>query len=308
MNTKIDISVVIPVYQAEDSVNILTERLIETLNSIGLNFEIILVDDGSRDNSWKLIKDKTQLHNFVKGIKLSRNFGQHNAISAGLSHSLGNKVVVMDCDLQDLPEEIPKLYQKALEGFDIVVGQRKKRMDNKFKIWTSKIFFKIFEKFTGLSFEAGTGNFGIYSKKVIDGVLMFHEGFRPFPVIVRTIGFKRTGIEIRHASRIMGRSNYKNFNLLKFALNTILYYSNKPIWMFLIGGLGMVAFIFSLVLGTIFLTFEITTLQLIIALIGLISFISLNIAVVGIYVSRIFLEIKNRPFYIIDELILNNND
>lgn len=307
MREKIDISVVVPVYQAEGTLEVLIKRLVETLNALELSFEIILVEDGSRDRSWGIIKEKAQRSVLVKGIKLSRNFGQHNAISAGLKYAGGERVVVMDGDLQDLPEEIEKLYRKAIEGFDIVVGQRMKRSDSKKKIWSSKIFYKIFENFTGIKFEPGIANFGIYHKKVIQAVLMYQESFRPFPIIVKNVGFKRAAIEIIHGNRMAGNSNYNGFSLMKGALNTVLYYSHKPIWFFLIGGVGVVVFLLFLLLGVLFLTLNISTLQLIVALIVLLSFVSLNIAVMGIYVSRIFIEIKNRPSYIIDELILSDD-
>ncbi|MCZ2845606.1 MAG: glycosyltransferase family 2 protein [Candidatus Bathyarchaeota archaeon] len=303
MKEQIDISIVIPVYQGEETVRILITRLDHTIGSLDLSYEIILVDDGSRDDSWRIIKEEVEGSKFIKGIKLSRNFGQHNAISAGLAHALGERVVVMDCDLQDLPEEISKLYRKSLEGYDIVVGQRIKRSDAKAKIWTSKIFYRVFNRFTGLKFEPGIGNFGIYSSRSVNSVLMFKETFRPFPIIVRIIGFNRIGIEVEHGRRMSGESNYTGFSLLKGALNTIIYYSNKPMWIFMIAGIGMVAFVFFLVVGIFFLTFEISTLQLVFALIILLSCVSLNIAVIGLYVSRIFIEIKKRPAYIVEEII-----
>lgn len=305
MKEQINISIVIPVYQGEETVRNLIARLYQTLDSLDLAYEILLIDDGSRDDSWRIIKEEVEGSNFIKGIKLSRNFGQHNAISAGLAHAIGKRIVVMDCDLQDLPEEITKLYEKALEGYDVVVGQRIKRLDAKTKVWTSKVFYNVFNRFTGLKFEPGIGNFGIYSEKVINSVLMYQESFRPFPVIVKVVGFKRTGIEIEHAKRLKGKSNYSGFNLMTGAINTILYYSHRPIWIFLIGGIGIVAFILFLILGITFLTMNISTFQLIIALIILLSFVSLNIALIGIYVSRIFIETKKRPSYIIEELLLN---
>ena len=306
MKKPYDLSIVIPAYQAQDTLVPLVRRIGEALSPLGKKFEVILVDDGSSDKTWTVIKSLASEFLFLSALKLSRNFGQHNAISAGLNQAKAQWIVVMDCDLQDLPEEIPKLYEKALEGYDIVVGQRITRSDKKTKIWFSKYFYHVFEKLTGLKFEEGVGNFGIYGNKVIRAVLDVQESFRPFPIIVRTVGFNRIGLEVKHGRRYKGESNYNSFNLISGAINTVLYYSNKPIWFFLIGGLGIIVFILFLILGIIFLTVSISTLQLIIGLIVLLSFVSLNIAVIGIYVSRIFVEIKRRPSYIIDELILND--
>ena len=302
MKQKCDLSIVIPTFQAEETVNILLDRLTKTIDATDLAYEIILVDDGSRDETWNLIKEKTCEYHFLKGIRLSRNFGQHNAISAGLTYVKGKRVVVMDCDLQDMPEEIPKLYDKALEGYEVVVAQRINRSDNKIKIWRSRMFFSLFEKLTGLKFEKGIGNFGIYSAKVVQSVLLYQESFRPFPIIVGTIGYKRVAVEVRHAKRMKGRSNYNGLNLFKGAVNSILYYSHKPIWFFLIGGLGIVASLLFLIAAALFVTFSISVVDLMVILILLMSFVSINTAMIGIYVSRLFIEVKKRPSYIIDEL------
>lgn len=268
------------------------------------SFEIILVDDGSRDDSWNKISKHYHSSNYIKAIKFSRNFGQHNAIAAGLNLSTGSWVVVMDCDLQDQPEEIGNLLSKAEENFDVVLGQRIYRNDSIIKISSSFLFYRIFEKLSGLKFEKGIGNFGIYKRKVIDAVLSYKENFRPFPIIVKVVGFKRCAIEVKHGKRKEGKSNYTCFGLLKGALNTIIYYSHKPIWIFIAGGLGIVCFMFFLFIGMFFLMFEINVKDLILSLILLMSFVSLNTAIVGIYVSRVFIESKNRPLFIIDEKLL----
>lgn len=308
MDSATEISIVIPVFEAQDTIKRLLGRIEQTLKPIGIAFEVILVDDGSTDKSWELIETEGEAVDYISAIKFSRNYGQHNAISAGLNYAKGEWIVVMDCDLQDQPEEIPKLYMKAKKGFDVVVGQRIKRGDKKSKILFSKIFHIIFSILTGLNLEEGIGNFGIYNKKVIKGVVQFKETFKPFPIIVRTLGFKRAAIQVAHAKRLNGSSNYNNFGLIKGATNTILYYSHKPIWMFLIGGLSMVAFVLFLLVGILFVTIDISILHLIVILIILMSFVSLNVAMIGVYVSRIFIEIKNRPAYIVDQIFMKNLD
>lgn len=303
LNNLCNLSVVIPVFQASATVSQLLTRLKTSIDTLGTDYEIVLVDDGSTDNTWEIIEEKSHdLKNLV-AIKFSRNFGQHFAISAGLSNSKGEWIVVMDGDLQDLPEEIPRLYREAQEGFEIVVGQRIKRKDSHVKILTSKVFYNIFRILTGLRFEKGIANFGIYHRKVIEAVLEFKENFRPFPIIVRTVGFKRKAVEVQHSKRLNGKSTYNGFRLFKGAINTMIYYSHKPIWIFVVGILSMVAFLFFLVAGVFFLTFKISVLDLVMILVILMSFVSLNVAMIGVYVSRIFIEIKSRPSYIISKII-----
>ena len=305
MTDKSTISVVIPLFQAEELLGELFNRLNKSLNSLsGWRYEIILVDDGSKDSTWIKLVELHEKNPEFKAFKFSRNFGQHNAIAAGLEKSEGEWVVVMDCDLQDKPEEIPNLLNKALEGFDIVLGQRTSRQDKLFKKLTSRLFYSFFKFISGLRFEAGVGNFGIYNRKVISAVLQYKENFRPFPIIVKVVGFKRAAIEVQHGERFSGKSNYNNFGLIKGALNSIIYYSHRPIWLFLVIGLGILSFILFILLGMYFLTFKIRVNDLILILIFLMSTLSLNTSLIGVYVSRIFIESKNRPLYLIeDELI-----
>ena len=152
----------------------------------------------------------------IKGIKLSRNFGQHYAIAAGLDHSQGDWIVVMDCDFQDQPEEIIKLYNKATEGYDIVLGKRIRRNDTFLKIYFSKIFYLLLGYLTDTKQDSTIGNFGIYSRKTIDAICSMQDSYRYFPTMVRWVGFKNTQIEIEHAERGSGKTTYnykKLFNI-----------------------------------------------------------------------------------------------
>lgn len=295
------ISIVVPVYQAEATLDELIGRLDRSLCNLSSRIEVILIDDGSVDSTWSIIKKITEEYTFIKAYRLSRNFGQHNAIVAGLEATQGDWIVVMDCDLQDRPEAIPQLFKKALEGYDIVLARRKNRQDSKFKILTSILFYKVFDKISGLTFEKGVGNFGIYNKKVIKAVLSYRENFRPFAIIVKVVGFNTATIDVEHNKRFSGKSNYRSFGLLKGALNAIIYYSNRPIWIFLMVGLGMISLILFLLLGMFFMIFNIDVMDLVLILIVLMSILSMNTALIGIYVSRIFIESKNRPLYIVDE-------
>lgn len=165
-----ELSIVSPVYNAENSLNELVHQTIDVANELNLDFEIILVNDSSLDNSWSIIEELTKKYSNVKGINLSRNFGQHYAITAGLDYSKGNWVVVMDCDLQDEPREIINFYLKAQDGYDVVLGQRINRQDKFSKRLFSMIFYRSLGYLTGTKQDETIANFGIYNRKVIDAI------------------------------------------------------------------------------------------------------------------------------------------
>ena len=202
------ISVVSPVYFGENLVEELVTRLDNSLTQICDDYEIILVEDGSPDDSWKSIEKACSVNSKVKGIKLSRNFGQHYAISCGLEHANGDWIVVMDCDLQDRPEEIRNLLEKALEGYDIVFAQRIERQDTFLKRMSSLAFYKVFSYLTDTQQDPSIANFGIYNKKVINAVLSMKDTIRYFPTLVQWVGFNSSKIEVEHNSRFDGHSSY----------------------------------------------------------------------------------------------------
>ena len=164
------ISIVSPVYRAEKILPILVSEINLVMERIGEDYEIILVDDRSPDNSWEVMKVLSNQNPKIKSIRLSRNFGQHSAIFAGLTRAKGDWVVVMDCDMQDQPKEIAKLYKKALEGYDIVLGQRENRKDKFLKKLTSRLFYKVFNYLSGANFDNNVANFGIYHQKTIKSI------------------------------------------------------------------------------------------------------------------------------------------
>lgn len=305
LNSSPLISVVSPVYKAEAIVDLLVERLTYELSKITENFEIILVDDCGPDNSWAKIQKNSLMDKRVVGIKLSRNFGQHYAITAGLDHAKGEWVVVMDCDLQDRPEEIIKLYNKAQSGYDIVLARRYQRQDSILKKLSSKLFYKILSYLTGAKQDSTIANFGIYNRKVIEAVSNMRESIRVFPIMVRWVGFKSIAIDVVHAERAEGKSSY-NFNkLFNLAIDIMLAYSDKPLRLTIKLGLliSFTAFLFTLyiVIRAISGGYTVLGYASIISSIwflsGLIVFV---LGVMGLYIGKIFQGVKNRPVYIID--------
>ena len=300
------ISIVSPVYRAEKILPILVSEINLVMERIGEDYEIILVDDRSPDNSWEVMKVLSSQNPKIKSIRLSRNFGQHSAIFAGLTKAKGDWVVVMDCDMQDQPKEIAKLYKKALEGYDIVLGQRENRKDKFLKKLSSKLFYKVFNYLSGGQFNNEIGNFGIYKKKVIDSILNINDYIKFFPLFINWVGFKSVSIPIEHGEREEGKSSYSISRLLKLAFNVIVSFSDKPLRLFINFGLGIS--ILSFVLGIYYLYLSITHKitqpgfsSLILSIWFLSGIIISCIGIVGVYLGKTFDQAKNRPTFIIDE-------
>ena len=222
MNKMPIISVVVPVYKAENCLDELYRRLVAALEPITSDFEIILVEDCGGDNSWQVIERLATADKRVRGIQFSRNFGQHYGITAGIDHCQGDWVVVMDCDLQDRPEEIPRLYAKAQEGYDIVLARRIARQDPLLKRITSLLFYRLFSYLADIEYDGASGNFRIMSRKVVASFRRMGEQLRFFGGLVQWLGFPTTSIAVEHAERFEGNSTYNFTKLWKLATETII--------------------------------------------------------------------------------------
>jgi len=301
------ISVVSPVYRAENIVFELVRQIKESLQSITEDFEIILINDASLDNSWEKIIEECDKDKRVKGLNLSRNFGQHYAITAGLAYSHGEWVVVMDCDLQDRPDEIPNLYKKALEGYDSVFAQRKERNDSFLKKQFSKLFYKFFSYLTDTKQDATVANFGIYHRKVIDAILSMKDQIRFFPTMVQWVGFRKCYLPVRHDERHEGKSTYNFSKLLRLALNTMLAFSDKPLrittktgfFIALLSSVISVVYLFLYLMGHIKV---IGFTSIILSMWFLAGIIMMILGMVGVYIGKVFEKVKERPTFIVAEI------
>jgi len=298
------ISVVIPVYKAEECLEELYRRLSQALKTISPCYEIIFIEDCGGDRSWEIIQLLANTDERVRGVQFSRNFGQHCGITAGLDIALGEWVVVMDCDLQDRPEEIPRLYQKAQEGYDVVLARRQSRKDSVFKRLTSWLFYKIFSYLTDMKYDGSVGNFRIISRQVVNSLLGMREQLRFFGGLVQWVGFSTTAVNVDHAERYAGKSAYTLSKLLKLAVGNIIAFSDKPLWLmvrlgfvmaFLAFGFGAYIFIQALTTGSSIAGWP----SLIVSLYFIGGVIILILGVLGIYLGRTFDETKSRPLYII---------
>lgn len=304
MNNNPHISIVSPVYQGEKMVAELVRRNVESVSAITEDYEIILVNDASPDNSWDEIVKQCAANPHVKGINLSRNFGQHYAITAGLRYAKGDWVVVMDCDLQDRPEEIPNLYKKAQEGFDSVFAQRTVRYDGRLKRLSSLAFYRCFSYLTETSQDSSVANFGIYNRKVIESVLLLGDRIRYFPTQVQWVGFNKAYLPVNHSERKEGNSSYSIKKLFRLAFDTITSFSDKPLR--IMAKMGLVLTLMSLVIGGVYL---IKYLKGEVAVVGYTSLILsvwflggliiMLLGVVGSYLGKVFEQTKNRPTYIV---------
>ena len=302
------ISVVVPLNNEELIVDELVNRLLQTLELIEKSYEIIIVDDGSTDLTWQKLEEVSRKDNRIKCLKLSRNFGQHSAITAGLEFAQGNWNVVMDGDLQDRPEVIPALLDEALKGFDVVFVSRQNRPETKKYLAMQRIFYNILNKLSGLQIDSAQANFSIINSTVREAYLKIPEQIRFYGSAISWLGFKRSKIGANHGGRYKGKTSYSLKSRIKLAVDIIFSYSNRP----LIFGtlLGFILTLLSLgMLAAIlirYLLFGFTVMgwaSLMVSIFFSTGAILFMIGVMGLYIGRIFEEVKRRPIYIIDKKI-----
>ncbi len=278
--------------------------MVAALQTITPDFEIMLVEDCGGDRSWEIIGRLSAQDARVKGIQFSRNFGQHYGITAGLDHCNGDWVVVMDCDLQDRPEEIPRLYAKAQEGYDIVLARRGKRQDPVLKRFTSWLFYKVFSYLADIEYDAQTGNFRIISRKVVGNFRKMREQLRFFGGLVQWMGFPTSSIDVEHAERLEGNSTYTLAKLWKLASETIIAYSDKPLRLAIRFGFTMsfLAFCYGVYIFTRVMFYGSPIegwSSLFVSLYFIGGIIIAILGVMGIYLGKAFDESKKRPLYIV---------
>ena len=299
------ISVVIPVYRAESCLEELYRRLKAALEPLTADFEIMLVEDCGGDRSWSLIVELAQRDPRVKGIQFSRNFGQHYGITAGLDRCNGDWVVVMDCDLQDRPEEIPRLYAKAQEGHEIVVARRGKRSDPLLKRFSSWLYYSVFSWLADMDYDPQAGNFRILSRKVINNYRNMRERSRFFGSLINWMGFPFTSIDVQHDERFAGDSSYTFGKLWRLGAETIIAYSDKPLRLAVRLGFFIATCAFLYGLYILFLALfhgsPVTGWSsLIVSIYFMGGVIVAILGILGIYLGKTYDETKCRPLYVIN--------
>jgi dolichol-phosphate mannosyltransferase len=300
------ISAVIPVYQARECVAPLCDRLMKALSSIDPGYEIILVDDRSTDGSWEELRAAAGRHPQVKVARLSRNFGQHQAITAGLSLSKGAWVCVMDCDLQHPPEAIPQMFAKAQEGHDIVYAKQTRYHTGFFKGLASGFYHWVIGLLANVSTRDLQGRFTLMSRKVADEFMKLQDYYRDYLVLLKWMGFDIASIEVEGHPRYRGKSAYTWRKLLAHAVDGIISQSNALLkfstYTGFVSAFGAVVFAVWIVWNRLkhpAVPLGWSSLMATILFFGGVILISLGI--IGIYIEKIFFQTKQRPIFIIDQ-------
>jgi dolichol-phosphate mannosyltransferase len=305
MTETVEVSVVVPVYQCDSCLRELHRRLTESLEWTSGSYELVFVEDRGGDDSWRVLRELAAGDPHVRAFRLSRNFGQHAAITAGLAKSRGRWTVVMDCDLQDPPEEIGRLYAKAAEGYDIVLAKRARKRMTLFRRLAGRVYFGLMNFFAGTSIDAGHGSFSIISRKVVNSFLAFNDRDRHYLLLLYWLGFDRASIEYEQAPRASGKSSYTFRRLLSHALGGMFFQTTVLLrWVvysgFVLALIGVAAAIFfavQRVTGTAYPGW--TSLVVLLLLIG--GLIIISTGVTGLYIGRVFHEVRRRPLYVIDD-------
>jgi dolichol-phosphate mannosyltransferase len=308
----VELSVVIPVYGCGGCVQALHERLSDALAPLVPDFEIVFVDDRSPDGAWATLAQIAASDTRVKALRLSRNFGQHAAITAGLANSDGRFTVVMDCDLQDPPEQIPHLYAKALEGYDVVLTRRPRRRQPLLRRITGSLYFRLRKALVGGSLENNMPNLSILSRKVVDAFLTVRDRDRQYLLIVDWLGFRQAVIDVTQDERYAGRSAYGFGALLRVAIDGIFFQSTAVLrWVVYAGfaiatlGLALVVYALAVLIAGQHLPAWTALPMLILLLTG---FLTIAGGVTGLYVGKIFDQVKDRPLYVVDVKVVDGTE
>jgi glycosyltransferase involved in cell wall biosynthesis len=303
-----EIAVIVPVYNGRSMLEELYTRLVASLSTITEGFIIVLIDDVAPDNAWPLIRKLGKNDERVKGIRLSRNFGQHYALTAGIDAVRARWYVIMDCDLQDAPEDIPILYNRANEGHDMVVGVRRKEGHALFKRLCSRAFYAIFRFLSGVQLDSSVGNYRIFSNRVADGFRNIREQLRFIPASFEWMGFDPAFVELAHYDRSRGQSSYTFRKLFKLASDTILAHSQTPLKIVAGFGIAMSAVTFAVACiffgrALIFGTEVVGWASLMVTILFVASLQIALMGVMGIYIGKTFEEAKRRPLYIVKDTV-----
>jgi dolichol-phosphate mannosyltransferase len=303
----IDLSVVVPVYNCASCLPELRARVAAVLERLTDSWELVLVDDRAGDGSWDVVGDLAKRDRHIVAIRLSRNFGQHSAVTAGLAASRGAHVIVMDFDLQDPPEDIPRLCAKANEGYDIVYTRRSERRHSGFRRAAGVLYFRLLNKVAGTGIDRRYGSFTLISRKVVDAYLALRDQDRHYLFILYWLGFSHTAIDYEHGERHSGESSYGIVALTRHALGGLFFQTTVLLrWIMYFGfafaaaGMALAAL---LVGARAFNTVYPGWTSVVVAILITGGVIITSIGVMGLYLGKVFEQVKDRPLYVIDEVL-----
>lgn len=301
---KIDLSVIIPIYNEEMNLVPMNNRIIAALSPLGIQYEIVYVNDGSKDNSLPIIMGLSEENASVKFIDFSRNFGHQIAISAGLEHAVGERIVIMDGDGQDPPELIPDLLKKSLEGFEVVYAKRKKRKgESLLKKLTAKLFYRFLANITQIEIPLDTGDFRLIHRKVQKVLLNMPEQHKYLRGQIAWIGFNSTFVEYDREERMGGNTKFTYGKMMRFATDGISGFSNWPLKVATMLGFAVSGIAFMLIIYSLYQKFygftEVGWTSLHISVLFLGGVQLLGIGILGEYLGRVSENVKNRPTFIV---------
>jgi polyisoprenyl-phosphate glycosyltransferase len=306
MNKKI--SILVPIYNSANFVHILLEAIDEQRKVSNWELELILVDDGSKDNSFERIEELFKSYTYIKGVRLSRNFGHQIAVKTALSYCTGDYIAIIDDDLQDPPSLLPSFFKYLDEGYDVAYGVRKKRKESFIKRFFYDSFYRILKVMSDIRIPLDSGDFCVMKKQVVQNMLKLQEQ-NPFLRGIRAwVGFKQIGVEYERQARLEGQSGYTLKKLLKIALDGIFSFSTAPIRLITI--LGTIGFLFACIYSVNVIYHRLigdidvkgfTTLTIIISFFS--SLILICLGIIGEYIVRIYDEVRHRPYTVIERTI-----
>ncbi len=302
----IHFSIVIPVYNEEKTLNELYKRLTNVMRQQEKDYEIIFVDDGSKDSSFKVLKELNEKDNRIVVLRFSRNFGQHPAVIAGFHHIRGEVIITLDADLQNPPEEIPKLLEKLKEGYDVVTGYRVNRRDSFLVRSSSFIVGKIIAKIAGSNLRDYGCMLRVYTREAIEKIKLFKERVTYITLLTSWMGLKIAEIETSHDSRFGGKSKYSLLGRSKLFINIITDFSTFPIRAISFVGISFIILGIFGMLSSFFCSIFYTFTAFLILIIGGVSLFFLGVqfiilGILGAYIARIYVEVQARPYFIIEE-------
>lgn len=307
------LSVLTPTYCCAECLEELHRRLVACLTPITADFEIVVVNDGSPQADWAVLQRLAASDRRVKAINLSRNFGQHYALAAGVDRAEGDWVVVMDCDLQDAPEDIPALYRRAQEGFDVVFARRLNKRFSRFKRATSWGFSRVLGALMGRRLDSSVGNFSIISRRVVTHLRLFKERNRSYGHFVGWLGFPTATVDVEHRDRFAGETTYSLGRMVTLATEAVISQSDKPLRLSIQFGAAVAVFafgygVYQLVRALVWGIPVPGWTSVIVSLYFIGGLLFANLGIVGLYIGKIFDETRRRPLYVVKETVNLDGD
>jgi polyisoprenyl-phosphate glycosyltransferase len=305
------LSIIVPCYNEQECLPIFMQRMTAAAEAeVGADFEIILVNDGSRDQTWSCVVAMTQRYPNVLGVNLSRNHGHQLAVTAGLSLARAKQVMIIDADLQDPPELLPEMRERMAQGYDVVYGRRRSRAhESQFKLATARIFYRMLSRLAEVDIPADTGDFRLMSRRITDQLNAMPEHDRFLRGMVAWLGGRQTEVLYDRDPRYAGQTGYNLAQMLKLAVNGLIGFSVAPlnfaVLLATVGAfIGVIVLIYALIgffLGRVIPGW--TSLALMTVFFGTGQFVCLGI--VGAYLGRTYMEVKRRPLFLIDEIAIS---